>query len=479
MTTPARTVPAPPTATLRASAARVPGWAWTAAGVLGLAALLWLAYGRGPIGYDTAYALLWGDQLAHGHLPNYMALHAPTPHPLANLAGLALAPLGDHAVQGIAVISSLCLAALGWTAAMLGRRVWSTAVGVVFAVVLLTRPLLVGQMLIASIDVPYLALVLGAAAMVARRPDRGVPVLAALGVAGLLRPEAWLLSGVYVLFLVPRSTPRRRAALVAAAAVAPAVWLIADAIITGDALYSLHQASATAERTGEAGGVVDTVVWAAKACKGILHVPVAIVALVGVVLAAALQLRRAVVPLVLLALGTAGFVAVGFSGLPLLIRYFFLTATVLALFCAVALLGWRELDAGRPARRRWAILAAVLAVGLAVTLPYEVDRLTNQYDGANAAAARQDDMRTLVERPAVKALLLRCQPLQTYAFRARPYLVFLRRHDPPIDIVATKYLKPRDGLLLIRPGDSAMPVPSGFVPVAHAGAWSLYERGCR
>jgi hypothetical protein len=479
MTSPARTLPAPPTAMLRARAARVPSWAWTATGILTLAAFLWLAFGRGPIGYDTAYALLWGDQLAHGHLPDYTALHAPTPHPLANLAGLVLAPLGDHAVEGIALVSSLSLGALGWTAATLGRRTWSTAVGVLFAIVLLTRPLLVGQELIASIDVPYLALVLGAAAMVARRPDRGLPVLAVLGAAGLLRPEAWLLSGVYVLFLLRRSTPRRRAALIAAAAVAPAVWLVADAIVTGDALYSLHQASATAERTGETGGVVDTVVWAAKACKGFLHVPVAVVALAGVALALALQRRRAAVPLVLLALGTAGFVAVGFAGLPLLIRYFFLTATVLALFCAAALLGWRELEPGRPARRRWAILAAVLAVGLAVSLPYEVDRLTNQVDGANAAAARQDDMRTLVERPTVKALLLRCQPLQTYAFRARPYLVFLRRHDHPIDIVATKYLKPRDGLLLIRPGDPAMPVPSGFVPVASAGAWSLYERGCR
>jgi hypothetical protein len=145
----------------------------------------------------------------------------------------------------------------------------------------------------------------------------------------------------------------------------------------------------------------------------------------------------------------------------------------------VALLGWRELEPDRLARRRWAILAAVLAVGLAVSLPYEVDRLTNQYEGANAAATRQDEMGTLVARPTVKALLLRCQPLQTYAFRARPYLVFIRRHDPPIDIVASKYLKPRDGLLLIRPGDPSMPVPAGFHPVATAGAWSLYQRGCR
>jgi hypothetical protein len=454
----------------------VPRWVKTTAGVLGLAIALWLVYGEGPIGYDTAYALLWGDQLAHGHLPDYFALHAPTPHPLANLAGVVLAPLGDDAVGGVALVSTLCLAALGWTAGTLGRRVWSWPVGVLFAFVLLTRPLLVGQELIASIDIPYLALVLGAGAMVARKPDRGIPVLAVLGVAGLLRPEAWLLSGVYVLFLAPRCDWQRRAALAGVAAIAPALWLVADANVTGDALYSLHQASDTAERTGEAGGVVDTVEWAAKATKGILHIPVAIVAFAGVVLVLAFQLRRAAVPLALLAVGTAGFVVIGFAGLPLLIRYFFLTATVLALFVAAALLGWRELEPSRPARRWWAILALVVTLGLIASLPYEVDRLRNQYDGANLAEARQNQMGRLLERAPVKALLLRCQPLQMYAFRARPYLVFLRRHDPDIPILATKYLRPRNGLLLVRPGER---VPPDFRPVAHDGAWTLLQRGCR
>jgi hypothetical protein len=87
-------------------------------------------------------------------------------------------------------------------------------------------------------------------------------------------------------------------------------------------------------------------------------------------------------------------------------------------------------------------------------------------------------MGTLVQRPAVQALLLRCQPLQLYAFRARPYLVFLRRHAPAISIVATKYLHPRDGLLLIRPADPTQKVPPGFAPVAREGAWTLLQRGC-
>ena len=67
-------------------------------------------------------------------------------------------------------------------------------------------------------------LVLGAAVLELGRPRRGWPVLALLGLAGLLRPEAWLLAVAYWLWLVP-GTPRpslvRYALLVAAA---PVLW---------------------------------------------------------------------------------------------------------------------------------------------------------------------------------------------------------------------------------------------------------------
>ena len=224
---------------------------------------------------------------------------------------------------------------------------------------------------------------------------------------------------------------------------------------------------------------MDTVTWAAKATKGILHIPVAVVGFVGVALVIAFQLRRAAVPLILLALATAGFVVVGFAGLPLLIRYFFLTATVLALFVAAALLGWRELEAGRPARRWWAILATVLALGLIASLPYEADRLRTLVhraerrrraaDPAGSAGHAPGDQGAAPSLPAPADLRLP-QP--------RPYLVFLRREDPGVSIVASKYLKPRDGLLLLRPGDPTMRVPPGFRPVTRQDAWTLLQRGC-
>ena len=35
----------------------------------------------------SAYGLVWGGQLLHGHLPDYTAFGAPTPHPLLIAAG--------------------------------------------------------------------------------------------------------------------------------------------------------------------------------------------------------------------------------------------------------------------------------------------------------------------------------------------------------------------------------------------------------
>src|SRR5438132_490754 len=75
--------------------------------------------------------------------------------------------------------------------------------GVVAAAVVLTRPALVRDTLLAYQDIPFAALIVGAVLLEARRPRRGVPVLAVLAAAGLFRPEAWFLSGLYVLYMWP------------------------------------------------------------------------------------------------------------------------------------------------------------------------------------------------------------------------------------------------------------------------------------
>src|SRR5688572_2678000 len=56
----------------------------------GLAVISALALGPGYPGYDAAWALVWGGEIAGGELPDYRVPFAPTPHPLANLVAVPL-----------------------------------------------------------------------------------------------------------------------------------------------------------------------------------------------------------------------------------------------------------------------------------------------------------------------------------------------------------------------------------------------------
>ena len=113
-----------------------------AAGVVAGAAVLWLLAGRGLVNYDTLYALVWGDQLAGGELPQLEGPVVPTPHPLANLAGVLLAPVTGIAVDGLEGQITLAvsvagafvaLALLGWVVFALGRAWFNAWAGVVAA----------------------------------------------------------------------------------------------------------------------------------------------------------------------------------------------------------------------------------------------------------------------------------------------------------------------------------------------------------
>nr|MBA2515802.1 hypothetical protein [Solirubrobacterales bacterium] len=48
-----------------------------AVGIVALAALLWLIVGHPLVNYDSLYALDWGRDLAHGHVPDYHVALAP------------------------------------------------------------------------------------------------------------------------------------------------------------------------------------------------------------------------------------------------------------------------------------------------------------------------------------------------------------------------------------------------------------------
>src|SRR5947207_3348534 len=111
---------------------------WLAAGAIGALVFAW--FGHAFLNYDTFYALVWGGDLAHGRTPQYSVAVAPTPHPLAELVGILLAPFGSGSAEDL----MLALGLLGFGMLVvgvfrLGQELFATWAGVVAAAIIVTR----------------------------------------------------------------------------------------------------------------------------------------------------------------------------------------------------------------------------------------------------------------------------------------------------------------------------------------------------
>ncbi len=353
--------PAPP-------ARRRVRWPALALLVVALASLAgFLAYPTYP-NYDSYYSLLWGRELVHGHLPSFEAYRAPTQHPLAVVFGGLVSVLGggaDRVLVGATMASFVALAAGLYR---LGRASYGTLVGLAAGALLCTRfdfPLLA---LRAYIDIPYLAIVVWAAALEAQRPRRGAPVLALLATAGLLRPEAWVLAGVYWLWCLPGWTAPQRVRGAALVALAPVTWCAVDLVVTGNPVFSLTHTSGLAEELGRAKGLSAVPSQTLRFLSGLDKAPVLAGAVVGVVLAVRLFRERSRVPLALLVVGFGTFALVALGGFSIVFRYLLIPSLMLMLFAALALTGWTLLGPGTPVRRWWAIGSGALLVYAVVSL---------------------------------------------------------------------------------------------------------------
>ena len=180
---------------------RARNWLTPLAWVAGVSALLLILFPTGFPNYDTIYALVWGRELAHGVSPDYGAALPPTPHPLADLLGLIATPLGNGAIDVTMVIAYVSLGLVGYLVYRLGTLWFDRPIGAIAALIVLTRAPYLSNGLRAYVDLPYIALCLGALVIESKRPRAGWPVLALLALAGLLRPEAWLFSIAYLAYL--------------------------------------------------------------------------------------------------------------------------------------------------------------------------------------------------------------------------------------------------------------------------------------
>src|SRR5689334_5605474 len=232
-----------------------------AAVVIGLSAIFIALYDPWYLNYDTRYAMLWARDFFDGFTPAYTADFAPTPHPLwTALAGITLI-FGDHAPEAMLGIVLIGYGLLVYFVFLLGKEIANGWVGFVAAIVVATRPAIGRDVMLGYLDIAFAALIVLAVLLETRRPKRGTAVLVVLAFAGLLRPEAWVLGWLYVAWIWRGIEGRDRLRYVLIGLAAPAVWFVSDAIITGDALHSLHGTRDLADENNRRQGLSDVPYW--------------------------------------------------------------------------------------------------------------------------------------------------------------------------------------------------------------------------
>jgi hypothetical protein len=426
----------------------VPALAVAAVTTVGVAVVLALVYGPSYVNYDAQWALVWAGDVWSGVTPEYTADSAPTPHPLATAVSSLALPFGHGAPVAILWLTLLSFGALVYLTYRLGAELFHPLVGVAAALVVLTRPAMERDALIGYQDLPFAVLVIGAALLEARRARRGVPVLALLVLAGLLRPEAWVLAGLYWLYLWPPAAPAERARTAALVLAAPLIWAGSDWIVTGDPLHSLHGTAALAEEADRRRSPEQVPYWTAKYFGYALREPMVVGVPLGLAFAWLHRRRRAALPAAVVVAMTAVFAVGPLFGLPLIRRYVETPAVLLTLFYGLAVCGWLLLPPGR-ARSRWMAVGG-LAVALSVAyLPWHVDKLQAVDRRIEVDGQMYADLRVAAEAPVVRAAFERCAPLTAADHRPIPFARFWLDGEPGSVTTVENGASPMGRMLLL------------------------------
>ncbi len=456
--------------------------------VVGIAVLLKIVYAPWFLNYDARYALLWARDVARGLTPDYEAPFAPTPHPLETLVSLVAVPFGTGGDAILLWATLLCFGLLVWLAYRLGAELFSPWVGVVTALVVLTRPALERDALIGYQDTAFAVVIVWAVLLEARQARRGVPVLLLLALAGLMRPEAWALAGLYTLYLWRGASNRERLTYAGLTALAPVLWALADLAVTGDALHSLHGTADLAETADRRRDPLTGPYWAAKYLGYALREPLVIGVPIGLAFAWRHARARAWLPFVTAVAMLVVFLAGPLFGLPLIARYVRAPAVLLAVFYGLAVMGWQMLPPGH--RRGWAIAGAVAALLSVAYLPWHVKLLHGVENRIDLQGAYYRDLRTAAEAKTVRSAFDRCGKIATADHRPMPHLRWWIEGDPgsvapvgtPEARGARVLLLPRRTRAMKRFYTTKFPnvtAPAGFKRVYRNASWRvLAAPGC-
>ena len=416
--------------------------------IVGVAVVVYLRYRPEFVNYDAQWALVWASDLWSGVTPEYKADFAPTPHPLATAVSSLALPFGHSASLAIVWLTLLCFGALVYLTYRLGTELFSPWVGLVAAIVVATRPAMIRDSVLGYQDLPFAVLVIGAVLLEERRPHRGPAVLVLLALAGLLRPEAWVLSGLYWLYLWGGYSPKQRIQTAALVLSAPLIWAGTDWLIAGDPLHSLHGTAALAEEADRRRSPEDVPYWTAQYFAYALREPMVIGVPLGLAFAWLYTRRRARMPVAVVLAMTAVFAVGPLFGLPLIRRYVETPAVLLTLFYGLAVAGWLMLPKG-PARTRWMVLGAV-AVALSVAyLPWHEKKLDNVDRRTNVDAKMYGKLQNFVEAPRFRVAFARCPSLTVSDHRPLPYVRFFLDAKPGTVTTVESGASPMGQLLLV------------------------------
>jgi hypothetical protein len=195
------------------------------------------------LGSDAYSHLVWArDAVRHGTTG-----HAPFDYTVPKPFEQGVAALGTKLGAATFVFEWTSLAgvfACAAAAAALARRLAPYPAAPLAALFALCVPVLWRGGPLGDSNVPYAALVVGAAAA-----GMGTPACSGLlALAGTLRPEAWGLAVLNAALGWRTATPVARAVALASAIVPPALWLTLDQVFTGDWWWSSNIVDAYDER---------------------------------------------------------------------------------------------------------------------------------------------------------------------------------------------------------------------------------------
>jgi 4-amino-4-deoxy-L-arabinose transferase-like glycosyltransferase len=443
---------------------------------LALAALLFAYAAGAQLGGDEMFHLVWGSDLLHGRAPDLESNVAPTMHPLELLVAVPAAALGRAGDDAMRIVVLLGLVATAVALYRIGTTLFSRAVGALAAVLFVTRPHLLEMAHHGEPDVVAVAAVAWAAVVALEWPARRVLVLALLAVAGLFRPEAWLLAIAYAAWQMRGAARREQVKLAALAVAGPVLWSLTDLVLTGDPLLSFLRTRDRTVLLARETGLPAALDLLPHHLGFLLGLPILLVGALGFVAALWYARGRALPPAAAAVAFGAAFLALGVAGLSLQPRYLVGLSAVICLFAAIGALGWRSLAPGSPGRGAWQSMGVVGVLVLVVGVPWDVRKHDQVLTALLDDSAQLDEL----TRGQVAQQLERCRPIQVGSARAIPHMAYWTGVQPTEIVVGTPGAR---ALVTPTPATSAYlagqpPVvlapPPGMRPLAANNAWRAY-----